>query len=180
MTAWIGVASAAHVERGRDGGFMQVCHGKSGPLSRIRPGDDIIYYSPSTEMAGGERVQSFTAAGRVVERDPYRFDMGGGFVPTRRDVDWLPTRIAPIQPLLQRLDFTRGRQNWGYVFRFGVLKISDADRHVILGAMGATPLPPMPLTLTLSPHAGRGTLEAPAVPQLPSPRRDGQEVPAGG
>lgn len=135
MTAWIGVASSDHVAGGRAGGFMQVCHGKSGPLSRIRPGDDIIYYSPSIEMAGGDKVQSFTAAGRVADRDSYRFDMGGGFVPLRRDVDWLETRAAPIQPLLDRLEFTRGNGNWGHVFRFGIVKISDHDRDVILAAM---------------------------------------------
>ena len=115
---------------------MQVCHGKSGPLSRIRPGDDIIYYSPATEMGGGDKVQSFTAAGRVTDRDSYRFDMGGGFVPLRRDVDWMRTRAAPIQPLLDRLEFTRGNRNWGYVFRFGIVKISEHDRDVILAAMG--------------------------------------------
>lgn len=136
MTAWIGVASADHVARGRAGGFMQVCHGKSGPLSRIRPGDDIIYYSPSTEMGGGDRVQSFTAAGRVADHDAYRFDMGNGFVPMRRDVEWLATRPAPIQPLLEALEFTRGKRNWGYVFRFGVVRISEHDRDVILEAMG--------------------------------------------
>lgn len=137
MTAWIGVASSDHVARGRAGGFMQVCHGKTGPLTRIRPGDDIIYYSPGTEMGGGARVQSFTAAGRVAESDAYRFDMGNGFVPMRRDVEWLETKAAPIQPLLDALEFTRGKSNWGYVFRFGVVKISDADRDVILRAMEA-------------------------------------------
>ena len=137
MSAWIAVASADHVARGWTGGFMQVCHGKSGPLSRIRPGDDIIYYSPSTEMGGGERVQSFTAAGRVVDRDAYRFDMGNGFVPTRRDVDWFDAKPMPIQPLLDHLEFTQGKRNWGYVFRFGVVKISDADRNAILAAMKA-------------------------------------------
>ena len=137
MSAWIAVASADHVARGRTGGFMQVCHGKSGPLSRIRPGDDIIYYSPSTEMGGGERVQSFTAAGRVVDRDAYRFDMGNGFVPTRRDVDWFDAKPMPIQPLLDHLEFTQGKRNWGYVFRFGVVKMSDADRDAILAAMKA-------------------------------------------
>lgn len=138
MTAWIGVASADHVARGRAGGFMQVCHGKSGPLSRIRPGDDIIYYSPSTEMSGGDRVQSFTAAGRVKDGDAYRFDMGNGFVPTRRDVDWIGTSPTPIQPLLDLLEFTRGKRNWGYAFRFGVVRISDADRDIILDAMRKT------------------------------------------
>ena len=135
MTAWIAVASADHVARGRAGGFMQVCHGKSGPLSRIKPGDDVIYYSPSTTMGSGEKVQSFTAAGRVAATDAYKFDMGGGFVPTRRDVEWLATEPTPIQPLLDRLDFTRGKRNWGYVFRFGVLKISEEDCKTILKAM---------------------------------------------
>jgi hypothetical protein len=156
MAAWIGIASADHVARGRAGGFMQVCHGKSGPLTRIRPGDDILYYSPSTEMRGGAKVQSFTAAGRVIEHEPYRFDMGGGFVPLRRDVEWFLAEPAPIQPLLDRLEFTRGKANWGYVFRFGVLKISDADRDVILEAMGVSGIGRMPLTLALSPLAGRG------------------------
>lgn len=135
MTAWIGVASADHVARGRAGGFMQVCHGKSGPLSRIRPGDDIIYYSPSTEMGAGSKLQCFTAAGLVLDRDAYRFDMGNGFVPARRDVGWLETRMVPIQPLLGVLEFTQGKRNWGYQFRYGVLKISAEDRNLILDAM---------------------------------------------
>ncbi|MGV3552279.1 EVE domain-containing protein [Rhizobium sp.] len=135
MTAWIAIASADHVAHGRACGFMQVCHGKTGPLMRIRPGDDVIYYSPSTEMGGGKKVQSFTAAGRVADGEAYRFDMGNGFVPTRRDVEWLETQPVPIQPLLDELEFTRGKSSWGYVFRFGVVKISDADRDVILRAM---------------------------------------------
>ncbi len=134
---------------------MQVCHGKSGPLIRIRPGDTVLYYSPSTEMRGGAKVQSFTAAGRVIEREPYRFDMGGGFVPLRRDVDWFAAMPAPIQPLLDRLEFTRGRRNWGSVFRFGVVKVSDTDRDVILGAMGVFDRAQTPLSPALSPLVGK-------------------------
>ena len=49
MTArWLAVASAEHVRRGRQGGFMQVNHGKAAPLRRIKPGDFVVYYSPST------------------------------------------------------------------------------------------------------------------------------------
>ena len=33
---WIAVASAEHVRRGRSEGFMQVNHGKQGPLKRIQ------------------------------------------------------------------------------------------------------------------------------------------------
>ena len=137
MNAWIGVASANHVVRGQGGGFMQVCHGKHAPIARIQPGDTMIYYSPSTEMGGGEKLQHFTAAGIVRPGDPYLFDMGGGFTPWRRDVEWLQTRPAPIAPLLDRLEFTRGKSNWGYGFRFGVVRISEHDRDLILAAMQA-------------------------------------------
>ena len=135
MAAWIGIASSDHVATGRAGGFMQVCHGKQGPLMRMRAGDRIFYYSPSTRMGGGERLQSFTAAGVIKPTQPYCFDMGGGFIPYRRDVAWLDARPAPIQPLLDHMEFTRGKQNWGYVFRFGVVRISDADADLILAAM---------------------------------------------
>ena len=44
---WLAVASAEHVEIGRDAGFMQVCHGKATPLRRVQPGDRVVYYSPN-------------------------------------------------------------------------------------------------------------------------------------
>jgi hypothetical protein len=114
---------------------MQVCHGKHGPIARIQPGDTVIYYSPTTEMGGGEKLQSFTAAGTVRPGEAYLFDMGDGFTPFRRDIDWLETRKAPIAPLLDRLELTRGKTNWGYGFRFGVVRISDRDCQIILEAM---------------------------------------------
>ena len=135
MAAWIGVASANHVARGRESGFMQVCHGKRAPIARIQPGDHVIYYSPTTEMGGGTKLQSFTAAGIVRPGEPYLFDMGEGFMPHRRDVDWLKTSETPIGPLLDRLELTRGKTNWGYGFRFGVVHISDHDCQIILEAM---------------------------------------------
>jgi hypothetical protein len=135
---WIGVASAEHVARGRAEGFMQVCHGKGGPLRRIAPGDCVAYYSPTGHFRGGDRLQAFTAIGVVRPGTPYQYDMGGGFHPFRRDVAWLGMdREAPIQPLLECLDFTAGRRNWGYAFRFGLLEISEADMRVIAVAMKA-------------------------------------------
>jgi hypothetical protein len=135
VTAWIAVASANHVARGREGGFMQVNHGKKAPLARIQPGDTVIYYSPTAEMGGGGKLQSFTAAGIVRVGEPYIGYMGEGFTPFRRDVDWLETHQAPIAPLLDRLELTRGKSNWGYGFRFGLVRISDHDRDIILAAM---------------------------------------------
>lgn len=134
---WIAVASAEHVRRGRADGFMQVCHGKGGPLKRIRPGDGVIYYSPTENFGAGDKLQAFTAIGIVKETEPYRFDMGGGFAPFRRDVAWAEAAETPIRPLLDALDFTAGRPNWGYQLRFGVFAISRHDFDVIAGAMQA-------------------------------------------
>jgi hypothetical protein len=138
MTAfWIAVASAEHVRRGRDEGFMQVSHGKAAPLKRIKPGDRVVYYSPAVTLGGKDGLQSFTAIGKVKDREPYVFDMGKGSKPLRRDVTWAKAREAPIRPLLDALEFTAGKPNWGYQLRFGLFSISEADFRLIAKAMHA-------------------------------------------
>ncbi|TPL89806.1 EVE domain-containing protein [Mesorhizobium sp. B2-3-13] len=134
---WIAVASADHVQRGRQGGFMQVNHGKAAPLHRVRPGDGIVYYSPTTVLGEKDGLQAFTAIGTVREGHPYQGDMGGGFTPLRRDVDWAQAEEAPIKPLLARLEFTNGKSYWGYRLRFGLFPISAADFGLIAKAMSA-------------------------------------------
>ena len=133
---WIAVACAEHVRVGRAQGFMQVCHGKAAPLRRLLPGDWVSYYSPSTGFGGKERLQTFTALGRVLPGAPYAFEMGGGFVPFQRNVAWLPADDAPIQTLLDRLAFSAGQRNWGYQFRFGLFAINAHDMSLIGRAMG--------------------------------------------
>jgi hypothetical protein len=133
---WIAVASAQHVRRGREGGFMQVNHGKAAPLRRIKPGDGIVYYSPTTILGEKDGLQAFTAIGTVREGEPYQGDMGDGFTPFRRDVEWAKAREAPIKPLLDRLEFTAGRSNWGYQLRFGLFAVSEHDFSLIAEAMG--------------------------------------------
>jgi hypothetical protein len=134
---WLAVASAEHVRRGQAGGFMQVCHGKAAPLRRLAPGDRVVVYSPTEIFGGKDRLQAFTAIGTLRIGSAYQVDMGGGFCPFRRDVDWLAARPQPIAPLLERLDLTRGQRNWGYQFRFGLLEISAADMEAIAQAMQA-------------------------------------------
>ena len=139
---WIAVACADHMARGVAGGFMQVCHGKSAPLARIQPGDQVVYYAPSQQMGRPDGLQCFTALGAVQPTAPYRFDMGGGFVPWRRDVDWQAgTAPAAIRPLLAQLEFTQGQKNWAAPLRFGLLRISAQDMACIAAAMGITALP---------------------------------------
>jgi hypothetical protein len=133
---WIAVASAEHARRGK-AGFMQVNHGKKAPLQRIRAGDGVTYYSPAETMGGKDRLQSFVTIGRVRDEELYQGVMGGDFVPWRRNVEYLEAAEAPIGPLLDTLEFTRGNRNWGYQMRFGLFEISEHDFRVIAGAMGA-------------------------------------------
>lgn len=133
---WIAVASAEHVRLGRAHGFMQVSHGKEAPLNRIRPGDGVIYYSPTTVLGEKDGLQSFTAIGKVRDGEPYRGEMGS-FKAYRRDVAWATAQEAPIRPLLDKLAFTTGRSNWGYQLRFGLFAIDADDFLLIAKAMKA-------------------------------------------
>jgi len=122
---WLAVASAEHVEIGRDAGFMQVCHGKATPLRRVQPGDRVVYYSPN-------RIYSPSHALRG--KDRLQADMGFGFHPYRRDVAWHDAESAPLAVLQDELAFTQ-ETNWGYRLRQGLIEISDADMTTIAEAM---------------------------------------------
>jgi hypothetical protein len=135
--SWIAVACAEHARRGAELGIMQVCHGKGAPLRRVRAGDGVVYYSPTVTLGCKEKLQAFTMIGRVKDDRTYQVDMGDGFRAFRRDVDYRDANDAPIAPLLDRLELTREKRNWGYVLRFGLVQISQADFELIAAAMQA-------------------------------------------
>jgi hypothetical protein len=135
MNHWIAVASAEHVRLGRAAGYMQIAHGKLAPLKRVKPHDLVAYYSPSEVLKVNDKFQSFVAIGQVKEGEPYAFDMGNGFVPHRRDVNWFQANETSIRPLLQQLEFSKDNINWGYQLRFGLFKISEFDWSLVTEAM---------------------------------------------
>jgi hypothetical protein len=133
---WIVTASADHAQNGREAGVVQACHGKAAQLRRMQPGDGVTIYSPKTQFGGGTPLQAFTAIGRVAEGAPYQYEMTPDFIPWRRAVKWQTTAMPlPIRPLLDALDFTRGKPTWGMVFRFGLLQISRPDFALIARQM---------------------------------------------
>jgi hypothetical protein len=132
---WLAVASADHARRGKALGIMQVCHGKGAPLRRIRAGDGVVYYSPTASFGGKDRLQAFTAIGVAENERTYQVDMGNGFRPFRRDVTYREANETSILPLLERLELTRGKRNWGYPFRFGLVEIIKSDFDTISAAM---------------------------------------------
>jgi hypothetical protein len=136
MNYWIGVISRTHAMRGVEGGFTQLNHGKRAPLARMHAGDWFAIYSPKVDLGSPDPCQRFTGIGRVRSGTIYQFDMGGGFVPYRLDIDYCPALEAPIQPLIPALSFIEDKQHWGYPFRYGHIKVSEADFRLIASAMG--------------------------------------------
>jgi hypothetical protein len=141
---WIGVVSKDHVALGVAGGFTQLNHGKAGPLERMRAGDGFAFYSPRTAYPDGAPLQAFTAIGRIRDGNVYQAAQGmkgaevgtEDFKPFRLAVDYLPARDVPIKPLIEDLSFIRSKMHWGAAFRFGYLRVPEADFAKIAAAMG--------------------------------------------
>ena len=99
---WIGVVSKEHVLRGVEGGFCQVCHGKKAPLNRMKKGDYLLYYSPKYQMNDQEKLQAFTAVGKILDDTAYQVEMFEDFFPFRRDVSYYqPVKDCPIEQVRQ-------------------------------------------------------------------------------
>lgn len=133
---WIGVASHEHVQRGIKGGFAQVCHGKLGTLKHMSEGDGLIYYSPTYSFGGKDACRSFTAIGTIDKGEPYIFAMSKDFIPWRRNVIFLKSKDAPIEPLLEDLSFIKDKKKWGFPFRRGSFEIPYHDFELIAKSMG--------------------------------------------
>jgi hypothetical protein len=116
------------------GGFTQLNHGKAGPLERMRAGDGFAFYSPRTAYPDGAPLQAFTAIGRIRNGNVYQA-AGEDFRPFRLDVDYFAAQDAPVKPLIERLSFIRSKMHWGAAFRFGYLRVPEADFAIIAAAM---------------------------------------------
>ena len=135
MKYWIIVASKDHLQRGLAGGFIQANHGKAAPLKRMRKDDWVIFYSPKLEYEKHEKLQCFTAICKIVDENIYQHDMGGGFIPFRRNVQFLPAMDVSILPLIVDLTFIKDKTHWGAPFRFGTLQIPQDDFRLIANKM---------------------------------------------
>ena len=132
---WVGVASKEHVQRGKIEGIAQVCHGKQGPLKRIKPGDWIIYHSPVEIFGEKTPCRKFTAIGKFKEGEPYQFKMSDDFIPWRHDVEFKNSSDAAIEPLIDELSFIKNKTHWGFVFRYGLFEIPESDFLLIASKM---------------------------------------------
>jgi len=132
---WVIVVSKDHVQRGVENGFTQANHGKAASLRRMRKGDGVLFYSPKIEYGGNQPCQCFTALGTVRDDEVYQVDMGNGFEPWRRNLDFFPSKDEPIVPLVEQLSFITNKKSWSYVFRWGFFEIPQDDFLLIAERM---------------------------------------------
>ncbi|WP_100487082.1 EVE domain-containing protein [Sporolactobacillus pectinivorans] len=120
---WIGVASKDHVMRGVKEGFCQLCHGKKAPLSRMKSGDQLLYYSPKKEMRSKEPYQKIVACGMIINDEVYQVEMSLYFHPYRKDVQYRNSiREVPLSELNQYNEWKDVRSR----LRYGHFEISEA------------------------------------------------------
>lgn len=132
---WIASVSKEHTEHGVEGKFIQVCHGKKAPLQRMKKGDHIIIYSSKIKMEDSEKLQRFTAIGKVMDDEVYSFQMTETFIPFRRNIEFYDCKECSIAPLIDQLDFIENKKFWGYPFRYGHFEISEKDFNLIASKM---------------------------------------------
>jgi len=135
MRYWILVASKDRLQHGLAGGFIQTSQGKAAPLKRMHADDWVTYYSSRLEYDKPGKLQCFTAICRIKDENIYQHDMGGGFVPFRRNVMFLSTQDVSILPLINELTFIKDKAHWGGPLRFGTLQIPEEDFRLIAGRM---------------------------------------------
>ncbi len=132
--AWLGVVSRAHVWRGVEQGFAQVCHGKVKPLCAMKRGDIFVYYSPTVEMHGAP-LKAFTALGTIQDDVISEYNTGNGFVPFRRRVQYVQANEVPLEDVRGALQLC-AQPSWGTQLRRGLIALTEHDIGVIAGAMG--------------------------------------------
>lgn len=135
MSGWLGVVSADHVQRGVSRGIAQIGHGKRAGLTRMHPGDTLVYYSPVQRLGDKTPLRQFTAFG-VIADDEIRQANEGDSRPFRRRVRYEHTRPVLLAEVTTRLALTSG-PNGGHQLRRGLVPLDPADVELLRDAMNA-------------------------------------------
>jgi hypothetical protein len=132
---YINTVSKDHVLLGISGGFTQACHGKAYPLSRLKRGDWMAFYSPKVHFGKSEICQKFTAYGQIIDDKPFQVKMTESFCPFRRKIRFLDSHEISIRPIIDQLSFIKDKKRWSYMFHFGLFQIPKQDFDLIANLM---------------------------------------------
>jgi predicted RNA-binding protein len=123
---WVNVLPKDIVQQCKQGHFIQSANGKEVSLKRMGKGDKVLFYSPK-DTAMGQKCQSFTSVGTIVDDKMYQADLAQGNKPYRRDIIFEKAKDVSIIPLIQQLEFIRSKSRWGEMFRLDLIQINADD-----------------------------------------------------
>lgn len=132
---WINTVTLDHVEAAIEGGFTQADHGANTRLQRPRAGDEMIFYSPRTDLSGGKPVRQFTAWATITGDKAYQAHISDDFHPWRLAAAFHPCQRVDAKPLVDKLSFITDPAHWGLPFRRGLFQIPRQDFQTITALM---------------------------------------------
>jgi hypothetical protein len=121
-------------------GIGQIGHGKRAGLTRMRPGDTLLYYSPVERLGDRQPLRRFTAFGQVEDDVIWQADEGD-FQPFRRRVAYLDVRPVDLAEVKGELELTAAA-GWGYQLRRGLVALTDGDGAILRARMLDRPVLP--------------------------------------
>ncbi|CAK3621007.1 EVE domain-containing protein [Vibrio crassostreae] len=135
MKHWIAVISLEHAQIAANSDFLQVCHGKKGPLQRTRAGDEVFIYCPRTGMRSGQSLKLVAFRCIFKDNNIYQVEQAPGFQPFRKDVIFDKSFQAIGIKEIDGLSLT-SNPNWGMLARRGFFEISADDAYKIRNREG--------------------------------------------
>lgn len=130
MKHWIAVISYEHALLASKMNILQVCHGKKGPLTATRAGDEVFIYCPRTEMLNGKELKLIAFRCNFLDDQIYQYEQTPTFKPFRKDVifdkNFVPAYIKDVTglELIQN-------PHWGMLARRGFFEISQHDADLL-------------------------------------------------
>lgn len=137
---WVGVASRNHVVQGATSGMFGIGHGKRQPLEQMAAGDKIVFYAPKidhTKTGKANVFQKFKGFGTVLDEPIFTIDIAGTCAFRRKIQFEGIEQEAPIQPMIEQLDFIPNKAKWGFPFLRGYVAISKKDWELIMHHLAA-------------------------------------------
>jgi hypothetical protein len=132
-TTWVIVASRDHARRGLADGFIMTNHGQRAPLARMRQGDGVVIYSPTTTYPKGAPLRTITIVGTVTGAEPEPSEViANGY---RRRAE-----LHEIEPLT--LDRVRDHLPTSRL-RFGCFELSPLDAAAVWQLINEQPRTPV-------------------------------------
>ncbi|WP_409361541.1 EVE domain-containing protein [Bartonella heixiaziensis] len=135
MKHWIAVISRDHARLAAEFGFLQVCHGKAGPLRKTSKGDEAFIYCPRCEMRSGKVLQTIEFQCIFKDNHVYQVEQALQFAPFRKNVIFNKQAQPIVLKEIQGLKFLTNPQ-WGMLARRGFFEITAYDAARIREAMG--------------------------------------------